>query len=222
MSASPVVLMIADDRKRAGSLHRYSQKANLSLRCIETRDLTQSVVSTLQPALILMNLRQPTRESARVCQLLREDCSVPIIMIIEQLQEIDPSLELDAVDYVCRPCTPREIIARVRVMLQRTDGMRRLGVKHDVHVNQERHQISIHNDLLDLTPVEFRMMALLATSPGCVYTRRQLKRTIYLDGRVVSDRTVDSHVKNLRKKLRPAFGEEEVIHSIYGVGFKFE
>jgi two-component system response regulator BaeR len=89
-------------------------------------------------------------------------------------------------------------------------------------IDQERFEASVHGLALDLTPVEFRMLSLLGSVPGRVYSRDQLLSTIYLDGRIVGDRTVDSHVKNLRKKLRTSFGEEEVIHSIYGVGYKFE
>ena len=119
---------------------------------------------------------------------------------------------------------PREVVARVKATLRRVEmtvagpaaGYRGLVV------DDEKFSASIEGQALDLTPVEFRLLAMLASQPGRVFSRDQLMNSIYLDGRVVSDRTVDSHVKNLRQKMQELVGSDDLIRSIYGVGYKLE
>ena len=132
--------------------------------------------------------------------------------------------------YICKPFSPREVVARVQAILRRIDMLKKdkasrnasSDIYRGIEVKPENFQAFLNGEPLDLTPVEFRMLLLLAQAPGRVFSRSRLMETIYEDGRVVSDRTVDSHVKNLRKKLKPGFSEGEVIHSIYGVGYKLE
>jgi two-component system response regulator BaeR len=175
------------------------------------------------PSLILLDLMLPGRDGMDVCRELRSFSDVPVIMVTARAEEIDRllGLELGADDYVCKPYSPREVVARVRAVLrrfERPDGARASRVQ----VNAETWRASLDGRPLDLTPVEFRLLEALAAKPGRVLSRDQLLDRIYDDHRVVSDRTVDSHVKNLRRKLAAAAPGEELLSSVYGVGYRLE
>jgi two-component system response regulator BaeR len=144
-------------------------------------------------------------------------------MVTARVEEIDRllGLELGADDYICKPFSPREVVARVKAVLRRTGqgataGAPRLTIEADAFA------ASLDGHRLDLTPVEFRLLATLAAQPGRIYSRDQLLDRVYDDGRVVLDRTVDTHVKNVRRKLSEVAPGTEIIHSVYGVGFKLE
>jgi two-component system response regulator BaeR len=158
-----------------------------------------------------------------VCKDIRTFSNVPIIMVTARIEEIDRllGLELGADDYICKPFSPREVIARVKAVLRRTrDGatMRVQGLVLDDH----RYRATLHGHDLELTAVEFKLLQFLAANPGRIYARQQLMDKIYLDERVVSDRTIDSHVKKLRRKIEAIDPKTKLIHSVYGVGYRFE
>jgi two-component system response regulator BaeR len=143
-------------------------------------------------------------------------------MLTARVEEIDRLLGLDlgADDYICKPFSPREVVARVKAIL------RRAGSRGDslapIVLDAACFAATFAGKSLGLTPVEFRLLTTLATQPGRVYSRNQLMDILYVDHRIVSDRTVDSHVKNLRRKISDAGGSEEWLQSIYGVGYKIE
>lgn len=171
-------------------------------------------VRAQEPDLILLDLMLPGCDGLEVCRELRTFSDVPIIMVTARVEEIDRLLGLDlgADDYICKPFSPREVVARARAILRR----RPLAARTEQGLSLDE---SIE---LDLTPVEFRLLSCLAASPGRVFSRDQLLDRLYDDHRVVTDRTVDSHVKNLRRKLEQIDPEQSLIHSIYGVGYKLE
>ncbi len=168
----------------------------------------------------------PGKDGLTVCRELRTHSTVPVIMVTARVDEIDRllGLELGADDYICKPFSPREVVARVKATLRRIEMMRvdPAAIYPGLSIDEDKFAAAIGEEVLNLTPVEFRLLALLASQPGRVYSRDQLMDRIYVDGRVVSDRTVDSHVKNLRQKLQQAGGDDEMIRSVYGVGYKLD
>jgi len=146
---------------------------------------------------------------------------VPIIMITARIEEIDRllGLELGADDYICKPFSPREVVARVKAVLRRTGSGRNM---QGLFLDESRYRAKLNGQDLELTAVEFKLLHFLAANPGRIYGRQQLMDRIYLDQRSVADRTIDSHIKKLRKKMGAVSGGEELIHSVYGVGYKFE
>ena len=139
-----------------------------------------------------------------------------------KIEEIDKllGLELGADDYVCKPFSPREVVARVKAVLRRAGGGNSIQEKGLV-LDEARYQAMLHGNNLDLTAVEFKLLQFLAANPGRIYSRNQLMEKIYSDQRIVSDRTIDSHIKKLRKKISTLSPGEELIASVYGVGYKF-
>jgi two-component system response regulator BaeR len=224
-NSQSLILIVDDEPKIAEVLRDYLHAAGYTTHILNNGAVVTQWVQSNNPDLILLDLMLPGKDGLEVCKEIRAFSEVPIMMVTARAEEIDRllGLEFGADDYVCKPFSPREVVARVKVILRRVH----LTANKTEHyrgllIDQERFEASVDGLVLDLTPVEFRMLSLLGSAPGRVYSRDQLLSTIYLDGRIVGDRTVDSHVKNLRKKLRASFGEEETIHSIYGVGYKFE
>jgi two-component system response regulator BaeR len=156
---------------------------------------------------------------------------VPIIMLTARAEEIDRllGLELGADDYICKPYSPREVVARVRAVLRRSQAAQPGAAQHagqrasEVFAMDEAQlRVRAQGKEVELTRVEFCLLQTLYRHPGRIYSREQLMDRIYPDGRVVSDRTIDSHVKKLRKKLSPLLAGREVVHSVYGAGYRFE
>ena len=151
------------------------------------------------------------------------------MMLTAKVDEIDRliGLELGADDYVCKPFSPREVVARVRTILRRVQHTSAAPTENelsyrDVTLYLDRYECLVRGQRIELTPVEFKMLRGFMSQPGRVFSREQLMDFSYPDERIVSDRTIDTHVKNLRKKLAHSVDEEELIHSIYGIGYKIE
>ena len=226
------VLIVEDEDKIAQVLTEYLQGSGFETSHLDRGDSVLNWLAQHSPDLILLDLMLPGTDGLSLCTEIRKTSITPIIMLTARVEEIDRllGLQIGADDYICKPFSPREVVARVQAILRRIDMSKKDEVRRNassniyrgIEVKPENFQAFLNGEPLDLTPVEFRMLLLLAQAPGRVFSRSRLMETIYEDGRVVSDRTVDSHVKNLRKKLKPGFDDEEVIHSIYGVGYKLE
>lgn len=214
------VLVVEDEPKLAALLRDYLQAAGHKVTCIDDGLAVEPAVRAKIPDLILLDIMLPGRDGLEICRALRAFSDVPIMLITARVEEIDRLLGLDlgADDYICKPFSPREVVARARAILRRHTR----PVEHGLQLDAETYRATFNGTDLDLTPVEFRLLACLAGSPGRVFSRDQLMDRLYDDHRVVTDRTVDSHVKNLRRKLEQASPEQELIHSIYGVGYKLE
>ncbi|NNL99922.1 MAG: two-component system response regulator BaeR, partial [Gammaproteobacteria bacterium] len=147
---------------------------------------------------------------------------LPVIMVTARVEEIDRllGLELGADDYICKPFSPREVVARVKAVLRRSSAGRALP--DGIHLEEDRYRLVVDGIPVDLTAVEFRLLKSLAATPGRICSRNQLMDQIYDDHRVVSDRTIDSHIKKLRRKIADAAPGHDLIHSVYGVGYRFE
>ena len=167
----------------------------------------------------------PGKDGISICREVRQFSQVPILMLTAKGDEIDRllGLQLGADDYVCKPFSPREVVTRVKTIMRRVQGSRAPNEPSysykGISIYTTQYVCMVQGMALDLTPVEFRLLCTLISSPERVFTRNQLMTASYTDGRVVSDRTVDSHLKNLRKKLSDHM-QDELIHSIYGVGYK--
>jgi two-component system response regulator BaeR len=181
-------------------------------------------VRTHSPDLIVLDRMLPEGDGLDICRDVRAFSDVPIMLVTAKVEEIDRllGLELGADDYVCKPFYPREVVARARRLLARTRGRPAADAAPGLHVDMERFAASLDNHALDLTPVELRLLAALAEKPGHVLSRDQLMDRIYPDRRVVSDRTIDTHVRNLRNKLQKIRTQGELIDSVYGVGYRLD
>ena len=145
----------------------------------------------------------PGRDGLEVCRELRTFSEVPIVMVTARVEEIDRllGLEIGADDYICKPFSPREVVARVRAILRRAQRGAAAPAATGFTIDEAQYRAAFDGRALDLTPVEFRLLNTLAAAPGRVFSRQQLLDNLYDDHRVVTDRTVDSHIKNLRRKL---------------------
>jgi two-component system response regulator BaeR len=220
---SGTILIVEDEEKLAGLMSDYLQQADFNTICLGDGSAVVPWVREHKPDLILLDLMLPGKGGLDICKEIRAFSSLPIIMTTARVEEIDRliGLELGADDYICKPFSPREVVARVKAVLRRAGGgatIRATGLVLD----ESRYQATLHGHYLDLTTVEFKLLQFLAANPGRIYGREKLMDHIYPDDRVVADRTIDSHIKKLRKKISAIHPAEELIHSVYGVGYKFE
>ena len=219
------VLIVEDEKKLADILIAYLNKEQFRVTHYESGSGVSDWVKNNQPNIILLDLMLPDVNGKDLCKEIRQFSTVPIIMVTAMIDEIDRliGLELGADDYVCKPFSPKEVVARVKAVLRRSEGDFNQGEIYDAfEVNDETYSIKLHGDRLDLTPVEFRLLKMFIQSPGRVFNRDQILDNIFEDGRIVLDRTVDTHVKNLRHKLKTASPEHEYVRSVYGIGYSFE
>ena len=213
------LLIVEDEPKLAALIADYLNAAGYEThRIADGREVVRWVRSHA-PDLILLDLMLPGRDGLEICRELRGFSDVPIIMVTAKVEEIDRliGLDLGADDYVCKPFSARELVARVKAILRR--GRAPLS---GLSLDEATHRAELDGRELDLTPVEFRLLGTLASAPGRVFSRNKLLERLYADHRVVTDRTVDAHVKNLRRKLEEVRPGQELVRSIYGVGYKLE
>ena len=226
MTSSSLVLIVEDEPKIAAILEDYLSQVHYRTHWIAHGDEVEEWCQRNNPDVVLLDVMLPGKDGLTICRELRSWSSVPIVMLTARIEEIDRllGLELGADDYICKPFSPKEVTARVKALLRRV-ALIRDGSTDDyrgLSLDESRFQARLGGAPLDLTPVEFRLLATMARNPGIVFSRDQLITQIYDDGRIVSDRTVDSHVKNLRHKLDAIDPERDLIRSIYGVGYKLE
>ncbi|MEZ4483319.1 MAG: response regulator [Syntrophotaleaceae bacterium] len=155
-----------------------------------------------RPALILLDLMLPGRDGMEICKEIRSFSDIPIIMLTARVEEIDRllGLELGADDYLCKPYSPREVVARTKAVLRRTQGQQTVHASGLI-LDEGAYLATLDGHDLDLTAVEFKLLHYMAANPGRLFSRPQLMERIYPDQRIVSDRTIDSHIKKLRKKI---------------------
>ncbi|MBK5963844.1 two-component system response regulator BaeR [Thiocystis minor] len=221
------ILIVEDEPKLASLLADYLHASAFRTRIIADGLDVIPAVRADPPALILLDLMLPGRDGLDLCRELRTFTQVPIIMMTARIEEVDRllGLELGADDYVCKPYHPREVVARVRSQLRRVAWLGMTDPEPAVmglDVDGERYEARIDGESIDLTPVEFRLLKCLHEQPGRVFSRARLMDHAYTDERVVSDRTVDTHIKNLRRKIQRLRPDWDLIRSIYGVGYKLE
>jgi two-component system response regulator BaeR len=217
------ILIVEDEAKLAALLRDYLAQEGFEVTVLHRGDEVEPWVRAHEVDVVLLDLMLPGKNGLEVCKGLRATTDVAIIMVTARVDEIDRllGLELGADDYICKPFSPREVVARVKAVLRRLkrgEPAADAGVKLD----EVGHRATLGGRDLGLTAVEFQLLKVLADHPGRIYTRDQLMDAMYRDERVVADRTVDSHVKKIRRKIAGVLPDREVLHSVYGVGYKYE
>jgi len=217
------ILIVEDEPKLAALLSDYLLQAEFKPVCLANGLEVVPWLKQQQVALILLDLMLPGRDGLEICREIRGFSRVPIIIVTARIEEIDRllGLELGADDYICKPFSPREVVARVKAVLRRTTEPASVS-ESGLQLDAERYRATWNGQDLELTAVEFNLLHILVSNPGKLFSRSRLMDRIYPDQRVVSDRTIDSHIKKLRKKLHSSSAEQELIHSLYGVGYKYE
>ena len=218
------ILIAEDDRKIAALLEEHLRYSGFDPAWESDGSRVVSLVREQMPDLILLDQMLPGRNGMEICREIRTFSEVPIIMVSagcgvnERLQ----GLEIGADDYICKPFSLREVVARVKMVLRRVGRRHQPPPAHAVDFDEARFHAELHGKNLDLTVIEYRILQLLSQNPGRIYSRMQLMLYVYKDQRVVCDRTIDSHIKKLRKKIIEAAPGLELIQSLYGIGYKFE
>lgn len=224
------ILVVEDEPKLSALLADYLRAAGHEPECVaDGRDVLPAWTARRHD-LILLDLMLPGLDGLSLCREIRALSSVPILMLTARADEADRllGLELGADDYIAKnPFSPREVMARVKAVLRRSRAGSApppapVEAGLPLQIDETGWRASWQGQALDLTPIEFRLLRTLAAQPGRVYARAQLLELLHDDGRAVTERAVDSHVKNLRRKLEQAGAGADRIRAIYGVGYRFE
>jgi len=220
------ILVVDDEPKIVKQARDYLERGGF--RVIEAGDGKTALVRARseRPDLVVLDLNLPEMDGLDVCRALRRESDVPVIMLTARVEETDRliGLELGADDYITKPFSPRELVARVRAVLRRVHGgVHQPGIVRagDLEIDLEGHRVTRAGETIRLTRTEFNVLATLAQHPGQTLTRAQLLDRLHgvvYDG---FDRSVDAHIKNLRRKLEPDAAEPRYVLTVYGVGYKF-
>lgn len=218
------VLIVEDEKKIAAVLGDYLQGVGYKTYSLERGDEVPDYVKKNRPDLILLDVMLPGMDGMEVCREVRKFSNVPIIMLTARVEEIDRliGLELGADDYICKPFSLREVVARVKAVLRRahvepTEEYIRFG---PILLNVETRQVAVDDHVLELTPSEFGLLKVLMSHPNRVFSRNELLNQVQGYDFEGYDRTIDTHVKNLRKKIAEKLPDREFIATVYGVGYK--
>ncbi|MBX3587149.1 MAG: response regulator [Ramlibacter sp.] len=219
------ILIVEDDPRIADMLDNYLKAQGFATAIIGNGLQVVPEVQRMEPALILLDIMLPGQDGVEVCREVRRFSAVPIIMVTARIDEIDRliGLEVGADDYVCKPFSPREVVARIKALLRRAEG--RLGPgtpSHGFRVDDSAMRIAWEEHSLPLTPLEFRLLKRLLSRPGHVFSRNALLESVHDDFRDTTDRAIDSHIKNLRRKIGKARPQGSAIVSVYGMGYRFD
>ena len=223
------ILVVEDEIKIAKLLEDYLKSAGYAVSIQDRGDNVLSMVEKNPPDLMLLDIMLPGMDGMEICREIRKFSQIPIIMITARIEEIDRilGLEIGADDYICKPFSPREVVARVKVLLKRvypvSESQRPSGKKivfESMTLDEETHEVAVDGIALNLTPSEFGLLRLMMERPNRVFSRNELIHRVLgysFDG---YDRTIDTHIKNLRKKISSVLPNQDIIHTVYGVGYK--
>ncbi|MGM0520739.1 MAG: response regulator [Pseudomonadota bacterium] len=222
------LLIVEDEPKIARLMADYLQTNGFAVTTLEDGEAVMPWLEQHAPALILLDLMLPGVDGLTLCRQIRQHYPhIAIIMVTAKVEEVDRllGLELGADDYICKPFSPREVVARVKAVLRRsqaTDTVTQRPPPSPVTLNDDGWQALANGQDIGLTAVEFQLLRVMMHAPGRIFSREQLMDHMYRDNRIVSERTVDSHVKKLRKKIADVLPEQDIIRSVYGVGYKYQ
>jgi len=218
------ILIVEDEQKIAALLKEYLEKAGYRATIAGRGDQAVAQVRKSSPDLMLLDIMLPGMDGMAVCREVRKFSNLPIVMITAKVEEIDRllGLEIGADDYICKPFSPREVVARVKAVLRRinpetVENNLSLG---PLVLDENTHLAKVSGQPLDLTPSEFKLLQVLISQPGRVFSRDELLARVQGYDCEGYDRTIDSHIKNLRKKLADHLPGQEIITTVYGIGYK--
>ncbi len=221
------VLVVEDETKLAELLRDFLERSGFLVKLVADGNEVMDEINAFRPDVLLLDIMLPNKDGVSLCKEIRQSSIhqyLPIIMLTAKVDEIDLllGLEIGADDYVCKPYSPREVVARTKALIRRQNYCEDENQSMGLCLDNDKMQAYINGKRLDLTAIEYKLLSLMSQSPGRIYSRSQLMSEMYSDYRVVSERTIDSHIKKLRHKIADVSSNTEIIHSVYGVGYKME
>jgi two-component system alkaline phosphatase synthesis response regulator PhoP len=221
-----LILVVDDEPKIVKLAQDYLEKSGYRVLKANDGELALTIARHEKPDLVVLDLMLPKMDGLDVCRILRRESDVPVIMLTARGEETDRliGLELGADDYITKPFSPRELVARVRAVLRRASGeVRNQGVLRvgELEIDLEGHKATLKGESLQLTRYEFNILAALARHPGQTFTRAQLLDKLHGYAYEGFDRSIDAHIRNLRRKLEADSADPHYILTVYGVGYKF-
>jgi DNA-binding response OmpR family regulator len=220
------ILVVDDEPKIAEICQDYLKAAGYEVVTAMTGPDGLAAARREKPDLVVLDLMLPEMDGLDVCRALRRESDVPIIMLTARVEETDKliGLEIGADDYITKPFSPRELVARVRVVLRRASGDPASDVIRagEVSLDRARYEVNLPEKTIPLTPTEFEILATLMSQPGRIFSRAQLLNAAHGVAFESYERAIDSHIRNLRRKLESSDGRPNYIVTVHGVGYKFE
>lgn len=220
------LLVVDDDVKIAQMLKNYLDKDGFKTEIAHDGWMAVELFRSVKPDLVILDLMLPGASGWEVCKKIREESNTPIIMLTARDTETDKllGLEMGADDYVTKPFSLRELVARVKAVLRRTSGdlaETNLIKSGDITIELDQHEVRLGDNVIEMTPTEFKLLSTMASFPGKVFTRLQLVDLVQGYSFEGYERTIDTHIKNLRKKIEPDPKNPTYILTVFGVGYKF-
>ncbi len=222
------VLVVEDEERVAELLREYLERDGFSVHCLYSGAIAVEWVKENTPDLVLLDQMLPVKDGMSILREIRTFSKVPVMMATAKTEELDRlvGLESGADDYVCKPYSFREVVARVKAVLRRavpeSYPSETVAPASPLTLNQNHCSVALLGEEIELTVIEFRLLEVLSGRPGQIFSREQLMDQIYSDGRVVSDRTIDSHIRKLRAKLQVEGAETSLISSVYSAGYRLD
>lgn len=222
---SPTILIAEDEQKLARLLSNYLQAQGYQCHHVARGDLVEPWLAENHADLLLLDIMMPGKDGFAVCRDLREDSDIPIIILTARVQQVDELLGLDlgADDYICKPFQMVNVEARIRATLRRVKRLQTQARPEElIELLSDSIKLRVNGQDIQLTASEYRLLEVLHKHKGQIFSRSQLLDSIHDDHRVVTDRTIDTLVKSIRKKISEVYDERVLIHSVYAMGYKFE
>ena len=223
------VLIVEDEPKIIALLKDYLLAEGYQVEVESDGAAAMAAFLRFHPDVVLLDVMLPGRVGTDICRDIRAQSDAGIVMISAQTEELDRllGLELGADDYICKPFSPKEVMARINTLLRRlrrgaTGDEEQQPALPKISADPEQQILRINNYTIKTTPTEFHLFRILSSAPGHIYSRSQLVDELRKEEHEVGDRAIDSHIKNLRRKLKTALATDELIKSVYGLGYKFE
>lgn len=224
---APSILIVEDDHNTAALVATYVEKEGFQALIAEDGEQGLDMALAQGPSLVVLDVMLPKMDGWQVCRKLREKSDVPILMLTAREEEFDRvlGLTLGADDYVVKPFSPRELVERIKAILRRArpsqTNRRGILTQGEVTMDTEKHKVSVGATAVELTGTEYKLLHVLMSAPGRVFSRDEMLNHFYPDGEVVVDRVIDVHIGKLRQKIEPDPSRPKYIQTVRGFGYRF-